>query len=189
MAVITVTSNDGGMAGQRWKVPDDNKLNMSNIPRGIRMYQGTKAIAALGANDETAVNITFSFPTQFVYLCKSMSILFQSDDLTTEFSNFGSLEYYPAGQTGIDKRIAFILQCQGASSRDAAKSSQVFNPIGTWRRWVNGPLGDTVHMRIADISGDTSTAGDIAWYGEFYEFDVEQCMMYPVNVPNQVLNY
>lgn len=189
MTIINVTATDNGLAGTRWKVPPDPELNNTAIPRSLRKYGGTAAIAALGANDETAVNITLTFPTAFVYLCKSINILFQSDDLTTEFGNFGTLEYFPAGGSTLALRKVFAMECAGATMRSAATSVQVFNPIGTWRNWVNGPAGDTIHLRIADVSGDTSTAGDVAWVGEFYEFDVNQCLNWPTNTPQQTLGY
>lgn len=189
MAIISVLVGDGGRETTHWSVPEDNLLNMSPIPRGIRDYGQTNAIAALGAGDETNVVITLSFPTAFMYLPKSLSISFRSDDLTTEFSNLGSMQYQPRGNAALGIAKEYVLLCGGASFFGAAQSIQAFHPVGTWREWVRGPDLDSVSMRISDISGDTSTAGDVYWTASFWEFDVEQCLNYPVNTPLPTVAY
>lgn len=189
MAVIPIVATDVGDATIRWEVPQDNRLNESPIPRGLRVYQGALAVAALGAGDQTNVAITFTFPTAFNYLCKSVTITFASDDLTSEFSNFGSLEYRPGGATGIGGRTMYGLVCNGASFRAAVRSEQTYRPLGTWRRWLMGSLDDAMALHIADISGDASTAGDVVWSAEFWEFDIEQCLKWPVNTPQPTIAY
>lgn len=189
MTVITVSATDGGVVGTRWEVPQDQILNMSPIPRGLRLYQGNQAIAALGANDETSVVITLTFPTAFQYLPKSLGIMFQSDDTTTEFQDIGTMEYRPGANQSLGIRMNFALFSDGAGIRLGIQSIQNYRPEGTWRRWINGPDGDTLVLMIADISNDTSTAGDIAWVGEFWEYDIEQCLKWPVNTPAPTLTY
>lgn len=191
MTVITVASTDTGRPGQRWEIPQDNTLNMSPIPRGLRDYGGTAAIAALGAGDETVVVITLSFPTVFNYLAKSLTINFRSDDATTEFSNNGILQYRPGGSQTLGLTKSYPLVSPGAAFwvAVALSSDQVYEPQGTWRNWNNGPAGDTMVLLLADISGDTSTAGDVAWTAEFWEYDIEQCLKWPVNTPQPTLTY
>lgn len=189
MTVIAVVPVDPGRETQRWSVPSDNALNQSPIPRGLRLYGGSIAVAALGANDETNVAVSLTFPSAFIYLPKLLTITFLSDDLTTEFGDIGALEYRPGGLSTIGDRINFELFTDGAAFRGAVRSEQYYRPLGEWRRWVNGPNGDTVLMFIADVSGDTSTAGDVAWHAEFWEYDVEQCLKWPVNTPQPIVNY
>lgn len=189
MTVIAVTATDVGRETQHWGVPPDAELNASPIPRGLRLYGGTKAVAALGTNDETAVTITLSFPLGFIYLLKSMTINFRSDDLTTEFSNFGSLEYRPGGVTTPGLKQSYLLVCEGASFLNAVQSIQIYEPKGTFRHWVNGPAADTLVMNLADISGDASTAGDIDWTAGFWEYDVEQCFHWQINTPMPTITY
>lgn len=183
MTVITVASTDTGSVTQTWKVPPDEQLNHSPIPRGLRFYGGTVAIPALGANDETNVAITFTFPTVFNYLMKNITIQFLSDDLTTEFDNIGLLEYRPGanGNPGIRKNYALF--SDGAAFRTAAQSIQSYRPVGTWRHFLNGSAGDTLVMSLSDISNDTSTAGDVTWTAEAWQYDIEQCLKWPVNTP------
>lgn len=177
MTVIAADTIDPGDETIRWEVPTDVILNNTPIPRGMRTYTGAGAVAALGANDETSVDITFTFPTAFNYLPRLLNISFVSDDLTTEFSNFGTLQYL-GSLTNLHP-----LLCDGAAFRAAVRSVQTFYPTGNWRRWINGPDGDVVDLFLADISGDTSTAGDVVWYAEFLEYDIEQCQKWPVNTP------
>lgn len=183
MSVISVAETDAGGPGARWEVPPDPALINSPIPRGTRVYGETVAVPALGANDETSVIITLTFPTQFNYLIKNLTIDFKSDDLTSEFSNFGSMEYLPAGQQAGGTRRDYALVCEGATFRAAAQSEQIYHPVGLWRQWITGSLGDLLLLRLVDISGDTSTAGDVSWIAEFWEYDIEQCFKWPVNTP------
>lgn len=189
MAIVSVIPIDAGRETVHWEIPTENALNLSPIPRGVRKYGGTAAIAALGAGDETNVGITLTFPSAFIYLPKNISLTFRSDDLTTEFSNIGTLEYRPAAVSALGTRIDYELFCDGPSFWAASNSEQYYRPKGSWRQWVNGPDGDTVLLFIADISGDTSTAGDVAWTADFWEYDVNQCLKWPVNTPTPIINY
>lgn len=189
MAVIAVTATDTGEVQARWEVPPDTILNMSPVPRGIREYIGTAAVLALGAGDETNVGITFVFPTAFMYLPKTLTCQFLSDDLTTEFENIGGLEYQPGGSAAVGTRVSFEMLSDGSNMRSAIRSEQNYRPMGTWRRWIDGPAGDLLAFSMADISGDTSTAGDVIWAAEFWEYDVEQCLKWPVNTPQPVVSY
>lgn len=189
MTVISVATSDAGRPGTRWEVPADPQLINSPIPRASRRYGGSIAVPALGANDETNVQISLLFPTAFVYLPKSLTIEFVSDDLTTEFSNLGQLEYHPDGDGSFGSRLSYETFCDGPGFRIAAKSIQIFRPQGTWRHWINGPTSTIMVLRLADISGDTSTAGDVAWTGDFWEYDIAQCLNYPINTPIQSASY
>jgi len=189
MAVVSVTPTDAGRSTQHWEVPPDNDLNQSPIPRGLRQYGSTVAIAALGAGDETSFGLTFTFPTAFNYLIKEVTLEFQSDDLTTEFQNIGTLQYRPAASSSLGDRSNYQLLADGASMLGATNSVQQYRPQGTWRHWINGPAGDTVLLFLADISGDTSTAGDISWTMKAWEFDINQCFKWPVNTPIPIISY
>lgn len=189
MSIISVTPSDAGNETQRWSIPVETVLNQSPVPRGLRYYGGTQAIAALGANDETSIQLTLTFPTAFNYLCKAISLVFASDDLTTEFSNIGTLEYRPGGVTDLDLISQYELFSDGSSFRAAVASIQQYRPLGSWRRWLTGPDGDTLVVFLADISGDASTAGDFQWQAEFWEYDVEQCLKWPVNTPLPTISY
>lgn len=190
MTVILATATDSGFQGVRWEVPQDNALDHSPIPRGVRTYTGTLAVLALGANDETNVRVEFTFPSAFNYLIKSLTVQFRSDDVTTEFSNFGLLDYFPGDVKTPGIRFEYPLVCEGAAFRDAVNSIQVYHPIGTsWRRWVSGPDGDTMRVNLADISNDASTAGDCDWSLEFWEYNINQCLQWPVNTPAPTLSY
>lgn len=189
MAVIAVVPTDAGVETVHWAIPPATVLNHTPVPRGLRSYGRSQSIAALGAGDETNIDLTLTFPTAFVYLPKSLSVQFQSDDLTTEFSNLGTVEYHPGGNSGLGTAKVYELLCNGPSFRLAIASIQVYHPMGTWRNWVRGNENDTIHVNLADISGDASAAGDFAWTAEFWEFDINQCLEWPINTPQPVLSY
>lgn len=189
MAIVGVSATDTGIDTRHWSVPPDPKLIDSPIPRGIRNYGGTVAVPALGAGDETSVFINFLFPSAFVYLAKAFTCNFISDDVTSEFGNIGSLEYRPGGVSSLGVRLGYQIKSDGQSFPGGARSNQIYYPQGLWRHWINGPEGDTFNFNIQDMSGDASTAGDVAWTGEFWEYDVEQCLRWPVNSPIPTINY
>lgn len=190
MTVITVAVTDPGDEVQRWSVPDDSVLNHTPIPRGVRKYVGSNGIAALGAGDETSVIITFTFPTAFVYLLKAMTYEFFSDDLTSEFNDRGLFQYLPAGVTSTVATKTYNLVSPGAGISAAVNSVNAW-AMGTGfnRLWIDGTKLDTVRAMFADMSGDTSTAGNFAWYAEFWEYDIEQCFKWPVNTPQPIVAF
>lgn len=189
MTVITVTGSDAGRITNRWAIPSAPILNETPIPRGLREYRGTVAIAALGANDETNVVLTFSFPLNYIYIPKTITLAFASDDLTTEFDNIGVLEYRPAADQSIGVRITFELLSSGSGVRNGVSANQNYRPEGTWRRFINGPNLDTMVFFLSDISNDTSTAGDVSWQAEFWEYDIAQYNKWPINTPIPQLSY
>lgn len=189
MAVIAVTATDTGRETVHWSVPPDNVLNQTPIPRGLRDYRGAAAVLALGAGDETNVDITFTFPTAFIYLPKSISFMFQSDGILSEFGNLGILEYQPGAIPTLGLREQYSMASDGQAFRQATRSVQIYRPQGTWRQFVNGPNGDTIHINLADMSMDTSEAGDVTWSCDFWEYDIEQCLKWPVNTPIPQFSY
>ena len=190
MAVVSVTATDVGDEITLWEVPPEESLNYSYTPRALRGYRGTQIVPALGIGDETNVAITFTFPSTFVYLPKTIGISFQSDDLTSEFSNIGAIEYDPAGNATLGNRRTYQLRSEGPWFHAAANSVQTFEPIGTtWRQILDSARGDQMVLRLSDISGDASTAGDVYWYCDFWEFDRVQCLKWGLNTAQPVFAY
>lgn len=189
MAVISLTSTDEGFETKHWSVPPDPQLVNTPIPRGLRNYQGTKAVPALGSGDQSAVDIKLEFPTAFIYLMKNFQCNFISDDITSEFNNIGVLQYLPGGSGAIGVMQQYVLLSEGQAFTAAVRSIQVYRPLGTWRQWIDGTDGSNIHFQIQDMSGDASTAGDVGWTAEFWEYDVEQCLKWPVNTPVPQISY
>lgn len=191
MAVVAVSATDIGRSTQHWNIPSEPGLEATPIPRGRRDYGGTVAVPILGAGDETAVSITLTFPTGFVYLPKSLSITFQSDDTTSEFEDLGMLEIQPGLPAGtganLGTRKDYVLKSEGQAFRAAANSEQIFRPLGTWRQWL--PINTAIILRLADMSMDASAAGDVAWTADFWEYDIQQCLQWPVNTPMPQVSY
>lgn len=120
---------------------------------------------------------------------KNFTCAFLSDDLTSEFNNLGLLQYLPGDSGAIGVMQEYVLLSEGQSFVSAVRSIQNYRPLGTWRQWINGPDGSSIHFQLQDMSGDTSTAGDVTWTAEFWEYDVEQCLKWPVNTPAPTINY
>lgn len=189
MTTINVTATDAGHDIQRWTVPPDAIINNSPIPRGFRIYEATVAVPALGANDETVVTLTYTFPIAYCYLLKSFTYAFLSDDQTEEFDPVGTMRYIE-GTGGSNQNFEFEIVSTGAFSRgSSAAACRNYGPRSgdAWRIFVQGDRLDTIIMEIADTSNDTSTAGDVFWKAEFWEYDLEQCLNYPVFLFNQLI--
>lgn len=187
MAIISVTATDVGNETVHWQVPPDNSLNESPIPRGLRIYQGTAQIAILGAGDETDFLLHLTVPLNFIYLPKTVTVSFLSDDITSEFGNIGILEYRPGSSAFVGVVRDFEMISAGPSFRLAVRSIQTYRPQGEWRQWLVGSEADRLSVNIQDMSGDASAAGDVAWYAEFWEYDIEQCFKWPVNTPQPTI--
>lgn len=189
MAIVTVQATDAGDHQTLWAVPPDAKLDKSPIPRGIRHYHGEAAVAALGSGDQTAVIITFTFPTNFIYLARNISLMFSSDDTTEEFDQFGIMRL----TTGILQH-EYSLRSEGTGRYGGTLlAERVWRPMGAYREWIGPGTGDlgagAVQLCVQDMSSDTSTAGDIFWNADFWIYDIEQCMNYPANLFEQLIPY
>lgn len=188
MTVIAVVATDPGDTVQQWAIPPGTQSADTPIPRGLRNYQGSGAVAALGANDETAVTITLEFPENFNYLPRNILISFRSDDATEEFEAGGFMSYGDMGSTSNSNGVELVstnsLIVNNAGTLQALRA---FRPLGQWRRFVSGPRSDSIILQIIDNSNDTSTAGDVLWWADFWIYDIEQCLRWPVNLQEQLI--
>lgn len=153
-------------------------LNQTFIPRGLRTYLGTLPVAAKLAADQSRVQITFTFPESFIYLLKGFNFRFTSDDQVNDFESVGSMLY---SKPSTDPQVEIV--SSGTEFRGAAlTASKNFQlAVGAPRYLIDSGLGDDLRISVADVSSDASTAGDVAWYAEFFAFDREQVLEYPVN--------
>lgn len=188
MAIIAVNLADNGDSETLWAVPPNAQLDKSPIPRGIRHYHGTAPIAILGSGDQTAVTLSFTFPTRAVYLPRVITLKFASDDTTSEFDQFGTLRFTQNSGT----IHSYVMRSEGISRQGATLLAEnIYRPLGRWREWIN--VGEDpvtgVQMSINDNSGDASAAGDVEWAADFWIYDIEQCNHYTVNLFEQFLPY
>lgn len=183
MTIISVTSTDVGNP-ITWATLPGLRDQKSPVPRGLRNYNGTVAVAALGSGDETAVGITFSFPTNYVFLPRDISIVFISDDTTSEFSDEGSMRI-----TNAQGNSFYPLHSDGQAQFGATTLAiNLWRPLGGWRQWLRGS-SDMVLLSVQDMSMDTSTAGDIRWNANFWIFDIEQVQNWEPNFQDMILPY
>lgn len=191
MAVISLSFSDTGDLRQTWKVPNEPQLFESPVPRGIRKYIGGGAVAALGASDETDVVLSYTFPTGFIFLPKSINLAFRSDDGTESFNAAGIISYGFIDASALGAGPAYSMD-SNAPLIDIGGAVMVaqrtWRPIGQWRHFINAPAGDTLLLHVSDTT-PTSTAGDMRWYSEFWEYDVEQWFNWQVQIQSQLITY
>lgn len=191
MAVISIVATDTGDLRQNWSLPDEEALFTSPIPRGLRKYIGALAVAALGASDESDVNITFTFPTNFIYLPKSMNLHFRSDDGTESFDVPGIWQYNFTAATPLGSGPSYAMTSLAAfldTGGAVMLAQRIWSPVGSWRHFIDAPNGDSITMRVSDTT-PTSTAGDMRWYAEFWEYDVEQWFNWQIELQSQQHTY
>ncbi len=188
MTIIAVNTSDAGQAYQRWAVPADEHLNKTPISRGIRLYRGTVAVPALGASDTTQVNLNVTFPIPYVYLPKALTLSFGSDDTTESFETNGLLRYNQ-GLNGSVGEMLYAIPSLAIVLGSTQLATRIWsNPTNgvAWRNFINGERLDHLTIAVSDLT-DTSTAGDVAWNLEFWEYDAEQCLNWEVNLQQQVI--
>jgi len=183
MAIVSVTVTDPGTL-ELWTTIPGPIDQISPVPRGLRNYNGTLAIAALGAGDETAVGVTFAFPGAYVYLPRDITINFTSDDTTSEFDDQGVMRV-----TNRDGNSHYGLHSDGIAHFGATTlAMNVWRPMGGYRQWMSGS-DDMILLSVQDMSGDASTAGDIRWNANFWVFDVEQVQNFAANFNEMQMPY
>ncbi len=188
MAVISVSVVDPGDEVIQWSIPPEPELN--HVPRGIRTYRGTAAIAAKGAGDETRVQIRFTFPTSYAYVMKTLGCMFQSDDTVNEFQAAAGLAMAPFGGTDHGDMIHGVLTGAEINVNAATVARRMYQPSpGFPRPVLNASVGATTFLELADMDAGATTAGDVTWYGEFWVYDLDQVRSYPMHTPNPVVCY
>lgn len=187
MAVVSVTQTDTGDGLKSWRIPGEPLVNTTFIPRGIRTYSGSAAVAAKGAPDQTRCTITLTFPTNFHFLIKSFTCRFTSDDTVNDFNSTGAITYVRGVGTFTADPMVEITSSGTINRGGAVAATKVYQmAVGAPRFMSNGAAGDSVLFDLADVSADASSAGDVLWLIEFFMFDQEQVLTWPINTCDPV---
>lgn len=185
MAVVTVAVTDSAPFDRRWSMPAGEEASLrSPVPRGIITYNGTNAIATLSAGDETNFTLNTAFPTGFVYLLKSAVIRYLSDDLVCNFNNQGFGNYIRS-ITG-NTNTLFNMSSPGEAIIGATQCLKIWVPApGSPKIFMKAP--DAIQFGFADMDAGGSTAGDMTWAIEYYQYDVDQIDKFELNTPIPII--
>jgi len=177
MAIVTINLTDTVPTIRRWVMPTGPATLKSPVPRGILEYRNTGAVAAKSAGDLTNLTLTLTLPVGYAYLIKSINIRFVSDDLVNRFNDNALGLYNVTGQDTF-----FNLACPGEAIISAAVAARVWEPSnGTPKQMLQFP--ESVGFFFQDMDASASTAGDLLWTIEFYEYLVAQVDGWEVNTP------
>lgn len=192
MAVITVSITDSLPVKTSWELPPNPVAMRSPIPRGLVTFFGTDAILAKGANDETSYKLRLTMPTGFAYLPKLLSITMQADALSNNFGLQGIMAYVMPSRGSTSEGsfgtypVPFV--CPGETIALATIARRTYAPIrGTAKQLLRG--GDLVDFFLSDMDAGTSDAGDMNYYLEFYQFDVNQVDKWEVHTPIPMISH
>ena len=121
------------------------------IPRGVALYSGSDAIAALGAGDQRSVRVTLTFSTSYAFLPKQFAFAFSADtSAATTFSNVGQGQY---ALDRIPQTVRFGMNSDGAAREPGAGFESMISwaPALNWpRMFVMGNTGDTMAFVFND---------------------------------------
>lgn len=188
MAIVTVSVSDAAPVVRRWELPGNYDGLRSPIPIGTLLFRGFDAIATKGAGDETAYTLTLTMPGGAAYLPRSALIRFSSDDLTSNFSDLG-FGFYLDDTTPANLINAFLLSAGGGLAADSAVvAEQIWSPAQGASKLILPP-GGTLRFRVNDLAAGASTAGDMAYWVEFYIFNVDQVDKWEVNTPIPTISH
>jgi len=168
-----------------WETPESPEALRSPVPMGVLTFNGTVEVVAKISNDEMVIRLTHEMPSGFAYLPRSISVRYDSDDLTNNYNDNGFMFYggVPPGTTlwNLTSPGEFI----GSGGADAIRVWTT--TVGTPKILLQG--GNTLGIRVADMAAGASAAGDFFWHHEFYQFQVQQIDKYEVNTPIPVISH
>ncbi len=191
MAVISVTATDTGEIADQWSVPGGAILANTSVPRGLLRFNGTTAIAALLAADQTRIQITLNFQAPYAYILRNVNVMIGLDSGTTnDFEQSGTFQYSLA--TTSTSQPAFELRNDGLMFETTTmKPRRHYRLLGDNvgpKLWIDGDRDD-IKLVFADVSADATVAGDIFWNADFWMYDNEQKNQFPVNSPDPVIAF
>lgn len=192
MAIISVTTSDTISETVQHSIAPGAYQASTFIPRGVATHNGTFPIPTLAGGNQTQFLLTLTFPTNYTYLLKQMSVHYRADTIeATTFGDVGMAAYVPGQGTNLN--VNFELLSNGnVGTTVTLRSGKVWQPFGKFpRQFLDGSAGDScvVHLEDLDAAADGQVAGDMRWNFEWYFFDQEQMRNYPVHTAAPVLSY
>lgn len=191
MAIIDVTASDEITITVLHQIESGTVQPHTFIPRGTAFHEGTAAIATLVAGNQTRFALTLSFPTNYTYLLKQLSVTYRADNATvTTFSDVAIMDYLLLALAQTQRSELFSNGASGVGS--TLRSEKVWHPsVHAPRLFVDGNLAETVVLNFQDpdVAAGGQVAGDFIWVIEWYFFDQEQMLKWPVRTATPVLCY
>lgn len=187
MAIVTVTVVDETPTDDRWEMPENPVSLKSPVPRAIITFNGSDAIAAKSAGDLTNYNLICRPPSGFVYLVRTFGLRFVSDDLVERFNQFGI--GIVSDVAGLANNKFFNIASPGQVVFAAALAVRIWEPTSvTPKNFFQGGIED-FRLIVQDMDSSASTAGNMAYEVEFYQYDVDQLAKWELNTPIPVISF
>lgn len=183
MAVVSYNPTDAGDGITSWSIPPGTVMPGSFVPRHVRHYRGTQAIAAKGAGDEIRFQLQVTFPDPYIFLLKNLSFSFISDDVTNLWESVGILKFVEENvNPTFAEMIWTALASDGVCMVDSVQRS-----VRTWRTnagaprpFIDPPRGN-VEVALCEQDAGAGIAGDVFWSIDFYAFDRDQALTWPIH--------
>lgn len=186
MALISNSATAEITGGAAWRIPSGNRIDRTNIPRGMVTFNGSQQILALGAGDTLRIRTIFNLPSNFIYQIKTFAYQFNSDDVTISMENSGFISYsFSDGSF-----LAVNLTSPGIHYlyETAQGATKLYDPpVDFAKPFMNGAAGDFFTVGLTDLT-PTSVAGDVIWNIQLYQYDIEQIQNWQLNVSTQVIS-
>lgn len=185
MAVIQVVKTDALPFKKAWAMPPNPDSLRSPIPRGILTFEGSQAIALKAAGNITDFQLITTLPSGFGYISKSVSVKYVSDDLVNQFNVNGNSNVTLENGAA----VSYPFTSPGNTLVGiGTRATKIYVPDRGTNKFILTP-SDVVDWRIQDDHADESPAGDIFYFVEFYQFDIQQITEWEVNTPIPIISH
>jgi len=189
MTVVQVPIADALPVPRRWEMPSSPVALRSPVPQGVISYSTETAIAAKTNTDQTLINLVLTLPSGFAYLPRIIQATYQSDDLSNDFNNIANCFYNVAGvEAGIGRPQMNLVSPGEHIFSAGTRAAKLWTPENAAPKLVLAG-GDELTIVLADMSADSSAAGDFSYFVQFYVFDVDQVDKWEVNAPIPVISH
>jgi len=190
MAVV-LTAFTGQFKRVPYIKPPDLQRMQTAIPRALLAFTLSASIPAKPVNDQQNVQVAVQLPTTFAYRMVS-AICTIKQDVADDWDTAGSLRVTNGmrGQaaTGQSNEHAIGSQLGSAFATSAPERYYRLDPQPTYIiQSIAVNAAPVVDFRFTNIAAAVGAAGNILFFCQLYEYDIEQVQRFPPLVP--VLTY
>jgi len=183
--VITATRDYSPFEGM-----SERQRLVTSVPIGRFLFSVEAALDAKPVNDQINLQITNQLPDGFAYVFSSLSFELQVDtaDDWDSISRVTLFNCIPNLAPGNNQIAAFAMSAFKLSAADAEK---ILNyQLGTPRDWFPNPIdksraatGHSLLFNYGNFAATVQAAGTISFHANFYQYELNQAVRFPLNSP------
>lgn len=162
------------------------------VPRGMVRFNFNGVLTAKPVNDDIVVNITGSLPPSFAYVISDMSYQLEVDTASdwAPFARFRIFNGLPNGEPGNEQVALFNMTLFNPGVAIAAAQRVLEFSMGSLREWYPTPIvrtpgaaGLSFTLRVGNGIDAVQAAGTQFFNLNFYQYELNQAVRFPLNFP------